>query len=63
MHIAWDRQAYDMENCHRRELIKGQELVCELVDELNLTKERLQASQKRVRELERENFQLKTRRK
>lgn len=63
MYIAWDRQVYDMENCHRRKLIEGQELIYELVDELNLTKERLQAVQKRNNELEREVFQLKTRRK
>lgn len=63
MQIVWDRQAWDLSTCKRREKIRDLEMMAQMQHEIDELKERLQQEQSLRKRLEAENFQLKLRRK
>ena len=62
MQIVWDRQAWDLSTCKRREKIRDLEMMEQMQHEIDELKERLQQEQSLRKRLEAENFQLKLRR-
>ena len=63
MQIVWDRQAWDLPTCKRREKIRDLEMIAQMQHEIDDLKKRLQQEQSLRKRLEAENFQLKLRRK
>lgn len=63
MQIVWDRQAWDLSTCKRREKIRDLEMIAQMQHEIDALKKRLQQEQSLRKRLEAENFQLKLRRK
>lgn len=63
MQIVWDRQAWDLSTCKRREKIRDLEMIAQMQHEIDTLKKRLQQEQSLRKRLEAENFQLKLRRK
>lgn len=63
MQIVWDRQAWDLSTCKRREKIRDLEMIAQMQHEINNLKKQLQKEQSLRKRLEAENFQLKLRRK
>lgn len=63
MQIVWDRQAWDLSTCKRREKIRDLEMIAQMQHKIDELKERLQQEQSLRKRLEAENFQLKLRRK
>lgn len=63
MQIVWDRQAWDLSTCKRREKMHDLEMMAQMQNEIDSLKRRLQQEQSLRKRLEAENFQLKLRRK
>lgn len=63
MQIVWDRQAWDLFTCKRREKMRDLEMMAHMQREINDLKKQLQQEQSLRKRLEAENFQLKLRRK
>lgn len=63
MQIVWDRQAWDLSTCKRREKMRDLEMMAHMQHEIDDLKKRLQQGQSLRKRLEVENFQLKPRRK
>ena len=63
MQIVWDRQAWDLSTCKRREKMRDLEMMAHMQHEIDDLKKRLQQEQSLRKRLEAENFQLKLRRK
>ena len=63
MQIVWDRQAWDLSICKRREKMRVLKMMAHMQHEIDVLKKRLQQEQSLRKRLEAENFQLKLRRK
>ena len=63
MQIVWDRQAWDLSTCKRREKLRDLEMMAHMQHEIDDLKKQLQKEQSLRKRLEAENFQLKLRRK
>lgn len=63
MQIVWDRQAWDLSTCKRREKIRDLEMIAHMQHEIDVLKKQLKQEQSLRKRLEAENFQLKLRRK
>ncbi|KXU16178.1 hypothetical protein SORDD17_00610 [Streptococcus oralis] len=63
METIWDRQAWDLSTCKRREKMRDLEMMAKMQHEIDDLKKRLQSEQAKRKRLEQENFQLKLRRK
>ncbi|HET2286434.1 Uncharacterised protein [Streptococcus pneumoniae] len=63
MQIVWDRQAWDLFTCKRREKMRDLEMMAHMQHEIDDLKKQLQQEQSLRKRLEAENFQLKLRRK
>lgn len=62
MQIVWDRQAWDLSICKRREKTRDLEMMAHMQHEIDDLKKQLQKEQSLRKRLETENFQLKLRR-
>lgn len=63
MQIVWDRQAWDLSTCKRRENMRDLEMMAHMQHEIDDLKKQLQQERSLRKRLEAENFQLKLRRK
>lgn len=63
MQIVWDRQAWVLSTCKRREKMRDLEMMAHMQHEIDDLKKQLQKEQSLRKRLEAENFQLKLRRK
>ncbi len=63
MQIVWDRQAWDLSTCKRREKMRDLEMMAHMQHEIDDLKKQLQQERSLRKRLEAENFQLKLRRK
>ena len=62
MQIVWDRQAWGLSICKRREKMRDLEMMAHMQHEIDDLKKQLQKEQSLRKRLETENFQLKLRR-
>lgn len=63
MQTVWDRQAWDLSTCKRREKMRNLEMMAHMQREIDDLRKQLQQERSLRRRLEAENFQLKLRRK
>lgn len=56
MQIVWDRQAWDLSTCKRREKMRDLEMMTHMQHEIDDLKKRLQQEQSLRKRLEAENF-------
>ena len=63
MQIVWDRQAWDLSTCKRREMLRDLEMMAHMQHEIDDLKKQLQQERSLRKRLEAENFQLKLKRK
>ena len=61
MQTVWDRQAWYLSTCKRREKMRNLEMMAHMQREIDDLKKQLQQERSLIRRLEAENFQLKLR--